>query len=224
MLRSCTNGFLGAHAAVFKQTALYLGNQGAFKKSIPRYQDTSEDPSLFWCLMAQTAPQLSQLAIHLSQVAVNSAAVERLFSSFLNVQTKRRNRLVHERVQKIAAIKAMLPAKPRSASKPAGNQYLGARPVTRAAKLAGEAAAKQLADATAETEQQFLDGAEDLLVDADQVDEALASYCQQVYDDEADDSEYSAGTDSCVLAELFVDMPAFDLNLLFENEVDPDSS
>ncbi|DBB07076.1 TPA: hypothetical protein ACH3X1_011661 [Trebouxia sp. C0004] len=26
-------------------------------------------------------------------------------------------------------------------------------------------------------------------------------------------TKYSAGTDSCVLAELFVDMPAFDLNL-----------
>ena len=94
-------GSAADHASVFKQTASYLGNQGAFKKSIPRYQDTSEDPSLFWGLMTQTAPQLAHLAIHLSQLAVNSAAVERLFSSFLNIQTKRRNRLVHERVQKI---------------------------------------------------------------------------------------------------------------------------
>ena len=212
------------HSAVFKQTALYLGRQGAFKNIIPKYVDTKEDPSIFWSLMAQTTPHLAQLATHLSQVAVNSAAVERLFSSFLHIQTTRRHRLVHERVQKIAAIKAMLPAKPRSASKPAADQYLGAKPVTRAAKLTGQGAARQLADATADTKQQFVDGAEDMLVDAQQVDEAPASYWQQVNDDEADDAEYSAGTDSCVLAELFVDMPAFDLNLLFEDEIDPEAS
>ena len=45
---------------------------------------------------------------------------------------------------------------------------MGARLVTRAAKLTDDAAAKQLAHATAGTEQQFVDGAEDLLVDAEQ--------------------------------------------------------
>ena len=121
---------------LFKQVAAYAAKRGAFASSIPNYQDPKDDPIIFWSLMAAAAPQLSKLAIHLAQIAVNSAAVERLFSAFLNIQTKRKNKLVHERVQKIAAIKSLLPVKPRAAKKQAGNQYLGTRSLsTRANQL-----------------------------------------------------------------------------------------
>ncbi len=55
----------------------------------------------------------------------------------------------------------------------------------------------------------------------------VASCSAQVSDDEEDDAEYAAqisGTKRCKLADLFVGMPAFDLNLLFEDEVDPEAS
>jgi hypothetical protein len=72
-----------------------------------------------------------------------------------------------------------------------------------------------------------LDGAEDLVLEAQQVEDMVASYSAQVRDDEEDDAEYAAqisGTRRCKLADLFVGMPAFDLNLLFEDEVDPEAS
>ena len=211
---------------VFKQVACYLGKKGAFANSIPKYTNSKEDPGTFWSLMKQSAPQLARLATHLSQVAVNSAAVERLFSAFLNIQTKRRNKLVHERVHKIAAIKALLPVKPRPKKKPAGQQYLGRRPDTRGASLSVEAAQKQLTAASEKTEQQFLDGAEDMVEEAEQVQGLVDDYCQQVSDDEADDVDYVVQSSStrCKLADLFVDMPAFDMELLFEDEVDPEAS
>ena len=110
---------------LFQDTAKYLGNKGAFGNAIPNYQDAKADPEDFWDLMKQSAPQLSRLARHLFQIPVNSAAVERLFSAFGNIHTKRRNRFVHDRVHSIALIKSMLPPKPRSAKQAEGSQYLG---------------------------------------------------------------------------------------------------
>lgn len=133
---------------------------------------------------------------------------------------------MHARVQKIAAIKAMLPVKPRAARKPAGNQYLGSKAVTRAGSVTLEVAQKQQAAAAKETEQQFVDGAQDMLLEAQQVEDIVEGYCEQVGDDEADDAEYDCipGTKRCKLADLFVGMRGFDLNLLFEDEVDPEAS
>ena len=65
-----------------------------------------------------------------------------------------------------------------------------------------------------------------MVVEAEQVQGIVDDYCQQVSDDEADDAEYVVQSPStrCKLANLFVDMPAFDLELLFEDEVDPEAS
>ena len=56
---------------------------------------------------------------------------------------------------KIAAIKAMLPARPRKKQKAAGAQYLGSKPVTRATKLPAAAAKQLRTEAAGQTEQQF---------------------------------------------------------------------
>ena len=211
-------------ARLFKQTATYLAMQGAFASSFPNYTDTNEDPSVFWSLMRQQTPELARLAMHLASVAVNSAGVERLFSAFLNVQTKRRNKLVHQRVHKIAAIKAMLPARPRKKQKAAGAQYLGSKPVTRATKLSAAAAKQLRTEAAGQTEQQFVDGPQDTLTEAQQVEDMVQGFCEQVDDDEEDEDGYIAAipdTTRCLLADLFVNMPAFDLNLLFEDEIEP---
>lgn len=208
--------------SVFTQVAEYLAKRGQFASSLPRFKDPKADPQTFWFLMEQSAPELSKLAIHLFQIAVNSAAVERLFSAFGNIQTKRRNRFVHERVQKIAQIKATLPAKPRSDSKAAGNQYLSAKPSTRASKLSAADAQKQLEQAASQTEQQYVDGPADLLVAAEQVDEVLQDFQQQVQEDEEDDDDYANTSSSkrCSIAELFIGMPEYDLNLLFEDDLE----
>ncbi|KAL3132547.1 hypothetical protein ABBQ32_009087 [Trebouxia sp. C0010 RCD-2024] len=118
----------------------------------------------------------------------------------------------------------MLPARPRKKQKAAGAQYLGSKPVTRATKLPAAAAKQLQTEAAEQTEQQFVDGAQDMLTEAQQVEDMVQGFCEQVDDDEEDEDEYIApipGTTRCLLADLFVDMPAFDLNLLFEDEIDP---
>ncbi|KAL0019336.1 hypothetical protein WJX77_007279 [Trebouxia sp. C0004] len=171
-------------------------------------------------LMAQSAPQLSKLAIYLFQIAVNSAAVESLFSAFGNIQTKRRNSIVHARVQKMAQIKATLPPKPRSASKAAGNRYLSAKASTRASKLSDADAQKQQDQATNRTEQQYVDGPADLLVEAQQLDQVVQEFKEQAV--EADDADYANAPAAarCSIAALFVDMPEYDLNLLVEDDLE----
>lgn len=208
--------------SIFNQMAEYLAKRGQFASSLPRFKDSKADPQTFWFLMQQSAPELTRLATHLFQIAVNSAAVERLFSDFSSIQTKRRNKFVHERVQKIAQIKATLPAKPRSDSKAPGNQYLSAKPSTRASKLSDADAQKQHEQAASQTKQQYVDGAADLLVAAEQVDEVLQDFQQQVDEDEADNDDYvDASTDEkCSIAALFVNMPKYDLDLLFEDDLE----
>ena len=140
----------------YKQVASYLDREGAFGSSIPNYQDPKEHPGVVWSLMRQVAPQLSKLAKYLSQVAVNSVAVERLFFAFGNIQTKRRSSFVHARVQKLATIKSMLPVKPRPKKKIAGSQYLGGRTL-RCVTLNNETAIAEATQAKTETERQFMD-------------------------------------------------------------------
>ena len=149
------------------------------------------DPQSFWFLMAQSTPQLSKLAIYLFRIAVNSAAVERIFSAFGNMQTKRRNRFVRAKVHKMAQIKATLPPKPRSASKVADNQYLSANASARTSKLGDADAQKQQDQATMQTEQQYVDGPADLLVEAQQLDEVVQDFKEQVDEDEAVGGDYA---------------------------------
>ena len=85
---------------------------------------------------------------------------------------------------------------------------------------------QQRTQAKEDTEGQFVDGPADMLVEEEQAEQAVQSMCQQVSDDEADDAEYEVivGPSRCLVSELFIDMPEFDLNLLFEDEVDPQAS
>ena len=129
---------------------------------------------------------------------------------------------MHERVQKIAQIKATLPAKPRSDSQAAGNQYLSAKQSTRASKLSNADVQEQHQQAASQTEQQYVDGPTDLLVAAEQVDDVLQEFQQQVEEDEDDDDDYedTSNAERCSIATLFVDMPGYDLDLLFEDDLE----
>jgi len=166
--------------------------------------------------MAQSAPQLSKLALHLFQIAVNSAAVERLFSAFGNIQTKRRNKFVIARLEKLAQIKATLPPKPRPVSKqPAGNQYLSTRSVVRDK----ETISAELAEVTRQNDSEYADGADDLMVAGEQVTEVMAEYNMQLSEDAKDDADFQPNPNRVPLAVLFVNMPEFDVNLLFDEVI-----
>ena len=188
--------------------------------------------------MEPSAPQLSKLALHLYQIAVNSAAVERLFSCLSfhsiqngNIQTKRRNSFVHDRVQKISKIKAMLPPMPRSEkAKAAGDQYLTQLSLRSAAQQAEAKAAQKAAEqkqATEDGARQYLEckesGPEDLIVSEEHVQEVVGEFLMQVEDrrhdaEDDDDEEYQSSGNRIYLHDmlLFEKLPQFDLNLLSE--------
>ena len=67
-----------------------------------------------------------------------------------------------------------------------------------------------------------MDGAADLLVAAEQVDEVLQDFQQQADEDEADDDDYvdDSCDERCSIAALFVNMPKSDLDLLFEDDLE----
>lgn len=57
------------------------------------------------------------------------------------------------------------------------------------------------------------------------MDDLVQEYQEQVEEDEADDADFAAipGVKRCRLSDLFVDMPAFDMDLLFEDDLGSDS-
>ncbi|DBA94633.1 TPA: hypothetical protein ACH3X1_002206 [Trebouxia sp. C0004] len=133
-----------------------------------------EKRQLYKHVATQTTKTLRSIQVSFG-IAVNSASVERLFSAFGNIQTKRRSRFVHARVQKLATIKSMLPVKPRPKKKLAGNQYLGGR-TRRSVTLDKESATAEATQAKAESERQFMDDSSDMLLDAGQVDVIIQEY------------------------------------------------
>lgn len=172
--------------------------------------------------MTSSAPELCRLALHLFQISVNSAAVERLFSLFGNFQTKRRNRFVHDRLQKIAKVKSMLPPKPKQAkAEPPGTQYLTLRSSAEVAAAKAEADAAQLAKVTQETDREYVDSAEDLIVSADQVHEVVQEFLEEVAEDARDDEEYQPSGDRITLVKMFLHetLPQFDMEVLFQDDI-----
>ena len=81
----------------------------------------------------------------------------------------------------------------------------------------------------------YIEGPDDLLVVPEQVDSLVEVFSKQLSEDAADDDEYlhtpvaeledeeddlppTERPNRCKLADLFVDMPPFDLNMLFEDD------
>ncbi|DBA87932.1 TPA: hypothetical protein ACH3X1_004920 [Trebouxia sp. C0004] len=130
-----------------------------------------------------------------------------------NIQTKRRNKFVLARLEKLAQIKATLLPKPRPVSKqPAGNQYLSSRSAARDAETSNA----ELAAVTRQNDSEYIDGADDLMVTGEQVTEVMAEYHMQLSEDAKDDADFQSNPDNTPLAELFVGMPEFDVDLLFD--------
>jgi len=91
--------------------------------------------------------------------------------------------------------------------KQAGN--LRSNTLTRAAQQSEEAKQKALAAATEKTQEQYLDGPQDLLLDAEQVTEVVQEYEDEVKQDEGDDHDYAEqqGADCCKVAGLLTCLP-----------------
>ena len=140
---------------------------------------------------------------------------------------------MQDRVQKIALIKSMLPPKVRSEKQQTGKEYLSAN-VTRVLAVSQQTTAAEMKEAEAVTQREYIEGPEDLLVESEQVDSLMEVYSKQLSADAADNDQYmntlvaelgqedaesEALTDRpnrCKLADLFVNMPAFEM--LFDDD------
>ncbi len=63
------------------------------------------------------------------------------------------------------------------------------------------------------------DGADDLMVAGEQVTEVMAEYNMQLSEDAKDDADFQPNPNRVPLAVLFVNMPEFDVNLLFDEVI-----
>ncbi|CAB4395944.1 unnamed protein product [Rhizophagus irregularis] len=70
------------------------------------YNQFNENIVDFWESAKGLAPELSQLALHLFGICVNSASVERLWSSMGFLHTKCRNRLHHQKVLAMSQLRS----------------------------------------------------------------------------------------------------------------------
>ena len=99
-----------------------------------------------------------------------------------------------------------------TSKQPAGNQYLS----TRSAARDAETSNAELAAVTRQNDSEYVDGADDLMVTGEQVTEVMAEYKMQLSEDAKDDADCQPNRNKTPLADLFVGMPEFDVNLLFD--------
>lgn len=90
--------------AIYEQFLDYIECKNHFSTA----GQIDDNPRRFWRLMSQPAPQLSAIALRLLSITVHSAAVERLFSAFGNMATKRRSKLKAQRLFKMAQVTKIL--------------------------------------------------------------------------------------------------------------------
>ncbi|DBA98217.1 TPA: hypothetical protein ACH3X1_001143 [Trebouxia sp. C0004] len=185
----------------FLDPAVLSYDQSRISEAALSKADPDKQPATFWKFVIQSLPQLSKLALHLFQIAVNPVAVESLFSAFGNVQTNLKNSFVLARLEKLAQIKAMLPPKLRPVSKqPAGNQHLSTRSTVRDEETSNA----ELAEVTRQNDSEYADGADDLMVTGEQL---MAEYNLQLSEDAKDDEDFRPSPNKISLAVLFVDVP-----------------
>ncbi|KAL3159072.1 hypothetical protein ABBQ32_011070 [Trebouxia sp. C0010 RCD-2024] len=220
---------------LYSDTARYLAGKGIFSTALPNFTDPKDNPEEFWDLVQQSAPELAWLAVHMFQMPVNSAAVE-ILCLWQRPEQAQKPVCARQGSEDCPALKSMLPPKARSEKQQTGKEYLSAS-VTRASAVRQETAAAETMEAGALTQHEYIEGPEDLLVEPEQVDSLVEMYSKQLREDAADDDEYlntpvaELGEEDeendappterpkrCKLADLFVGMPLFDLEMLFEDD------
>ncbi|KAA6419296.1 MAG: hypothetical protein FRX49_10695 [Trebouxia sp. A1-2] len=90
-------------SAVANQFLSYINKEDPFDERTLNFAcKPGRSPERLWNMVKKDAPELSQLALRLMGIAVNSAGCERLFSQMGLTHTKVRNRLGHAKVTHIA--------------------------------------------------------------------------------------------------------------------------
>ncbi|XP_021313510.1 uncharacterized protein LOC8078073 [Sorghum bicolor] len=81
--------------------------EGSFGKEIAKRQckNIHFDPAKWWLNHGSSAPTLRKLAAKILSLTCSSSACERCWSSFEQVHTKRRNRLLHDRMRDLVFVK-----------------------------------------------------------------------------------------------------------------------
>ena|SRR5947207_2628692 len=77
--------------SMIRELLAYKENKFPFNES--SLQELEKTPLDYWIFLSDTVPELSQVAIKLFSICVNSASCERLFSSMGFLHTKKRNKL-----------------------------------------------------------------------------------------------------------------------------------
>ncbi|KAM0879665.1 hypothetical protein ACQ4PT_034086 [Festuca glaucescens] len=86
----------------------YQDEEGSFGRESAKRQrrNKSFDPAKWWSNHGSSAPNLRVLAMRILSLTCSSLACERNFSVFQQVHTKRRNRLLHDKMRDLVFIKA----------------------------------------------------------------------------------------------------------------------
>ncbi|XP_066385011.1 uncharacterized protein [Miscanthus floridulus] len=92
---------------IIEELQKFQDAKGSFGKDIAKRQckNINFDPAKWWLNYGSSAPNLKKLATRILSLTCSSSACERCWSSFEQVHTKRRNRLLHDRMRDLVFVK-----------------------------------------------------------------------------------------------------------------------
>ncbi|XP_066320389.1 uncharacterized protein [Miscanthus floridulus] len=92
---------------IIEELQLFQDAEGSFGKEIAKRQckNINFDPAKWWLNHGSSAPNLRKLAARILSLTCSSSACERCWSSYEQVHTKRRNRLLHDRMRDLVFVK-----------------------------------------------------------------------------------------------------------------------
>ncbi|XP_002445558.2 uncharacterized protein LOC8077838 [Sorghum bicolor] len=92
---------------IIEELQKYQDAEGSFGKEIAKRQckNIHFDPAKWWLNHGSSGPNLRKLAARILSLTCSSSACERCWSSFQQVHTKRRNKLLHDRMRDLVFVK-----------------------------------------------------------------------------------------------------------------------
>ncbi|CAA0826199.1 hAT dimerisation domain-containing protein / transposase-related [Striga hermonthica] len=92
---------------IIEELRLFQDAEGSFGKEIAKRQwkNINFDPAKWWLNHGTSAPNLGKLAARVLSLTCSSSACERCWSSYEQVHTKKRNRILHDRMRDLVFVK-----------------------------------------------------------------------------------------------------------------------
>lgn len=87
------------------ELSLYTKAEGQFGINLAIDSRDTKSPAEWWSLYGNSAPTLQKFAIKILSLACSASGCERNWSVFEHIHSKKRNKLEHERLQKLVFIK-----------------------------------------------------------------------------------------------------------------------